>query len=84
MAPPINKHTALAFTTTSSLTPFAATSINIALPSIGRDFAMNVIMLSWVPTAYLLAAAMFLVPFGRIADIYGRKREDFLRSHQYR
>jgi EmrB/QacA subfamily drug resistance transporter len=27
-----------------------------------------------VPTAYLLAAAMFLVPLGRIADIYGRKK----------
>jgi len=30
--------------------------------------------LSWVATAYLLAAAAFLVPFGRIADIRGRKR----------
>jgi len=35
---------------------------------------MNAILLSWVPTAYLLSAAMFLVPFGRIADIYGRKK----------
>jgi len=30
--------------------------------------------LSWIPTAFLLAAAMFAVPFGRIADIYGMKR----------
>jgi EmrB/QacA subfamily drug resistance transporter len=75
MNPPINKRTALVVTTTASfLTPFAATSVNIALPSIGRDLAMNVILLSWIPTAYLLAAAMFLVPFGRIADIYGRKK----------
>ena len=49
-------------------------SINIALPTIGREFAMDAIVLGWVATAYLLAAAMFLVPFGRIADIYGRKR----------
>jgi EmrB/QacA subfamily drug resistance transporter len=35
---------------------------------------MNAILLGWVPTAYLLAAAMFLVPLGRIADIYGRKK----------
>jgi len=28
----------------------------------------------WVSTSYLLASAVFLVPFGRIADIYGRKR----------
>ncbi|MCU0646074.1 MAG: MFS transporter, partial [bacterium] len=29
---------------------------------------------SWIATSYLLAAAMFLVPFGKIADIYGRKK----------
>jgi EmrB/QacA subfamily drug resistance transporter len=35
---------------------------------------MDAILLSWVTTAYLLSTAMFLVPFGKIADIYGRKR----------
>jgi EmrB/QacA subfamily drug resistance transporter len=78
MNPPLNKRTALAVTTAAVfLTPFAATSINIALPSIGRDLAMNAILLSWVPTAYLLSAAMFLLPCGRIADIYGRKKVFF-------
>jgi EmrB/QacA subfamily drug resistance transporter len=51
-----------------------ASSVNIALPSIGREFAMSAVSLSWVATSYLLAAAVFLVPMGRIADIYGRKR----------
>lgn len=58
----------------SFLTPFMGSSINIALPSIGKHFAMNAVLLSWIATAYLLAAAVFLVPFGRIADIHGRKR----------
>jgi EmrB/QacA subfamily drug resistance transporter len=31
-------------------------------------------MLNWVATAYLLSSAALLVPFGRIADIYGRKK----------
>jgi len=35
---------------------------------------MNAILLGWVATSYLLAAAMSLVPLGRAADIYGRKR----------
>jgi MFS family permease len=35
---------------------------------------MDAILLGWVATAFLLASAMFLVPLGRIADIYGRKR----------
>ena len=58
----------------SFLTPFTGSSVNIALPSINRELAMSAVSLSWVATGYLLAAAMFLVPFGRIADIKGRKR----------
>jgi EmrB/QacA subfamily drug resistance transporter len=56
------------------LTPFDSASVNIALPSIASEFHMDVISLSWIATAYLLAAALFLVPFGKIADIYGRKK----------
>jgi EmrB/QacA subfamily drug resistance transporter len=71
----VNKRSVLFVTTLSSfLTPFMASSINIALPSIGKEFAMNAVLLGWVATSYLLAATMFLVPFGRIADLYGRKR----------
>ncbi len=40
----------------------------------GAEFHMDAIALSWIATAYLLAAALFLVPIGKIADIYGRKR----------
>lgn len=61
-------------TMVSFLTPYMGSSINIALPSIGKEFAMNAVMLSWVATSYLLAASMFLLPFGRVADIFGRKR----------
>ncbi len=58
----------------SFLTPFMGSAINVALPHIGAEFAMSAVALSWVATAYLLAAAIFLVPFGRLADIHGRKR----------
>jgi len=57
----------------SFLTPFTSSSVNIALPSIGTQLSLNAIALSWVATSYLLAAAAFLIPFGRAADIYGRK-----------
>nr|WP_319372716.1 MFS transporter [uncultured Methanobacterium sp.] len=59
---------------TSFLTPFVGSSINIALPSIGNEFSATAILLGWIPTVYLLSLAVCLVPFGRIADIYGRKR----------
>lgn len=58
----------------SFLTAFMSSSINIALPAIGSEFSMDAVMLSWISTAFLLAAAVFLVPFGRLADIYGRRR----------
>jgi EmrB/QacA subfamily drug resistance transporter len=56
------------------LTPFDGSAVNIALPTLGAEFRMDAISLSWVATAYLLSSAVFLVPFGKIADIYGRKK----------
>lgn len=69
------KKPALLIATVSSfLGPFMGSSINIALPQIGEYYSMNAIMLGWVATSYLLAAAVFLVPFGKLADIAGRKK----------
>jgi EmrB/QacA subfamily drug resistance transporter len=56
------------------LMPFMGSSINIALPSIGEEFNADAILLSWIATAFILSIAVGLIPFGRIADIYGRKR----------
>ena len=60
--------------TGSFITPFIGSSINVALPAIAESLVMDAVMLSWVATSYLLAAGVSLVPAGRIADIYGRKR----------
>jgi EmrB/QacA subfamily drug resistance transporter len=56
------------------ITPFDLSAVTIALPTLAAEFSMDAIQMGWVSTAYLLASAVFLVPFGRIADIYGRKR----------
>ncbi len=56
------------------VTPFMGSSFNIALPSIGREFSAGATVLGWLATVYLLASAVFLVPFGKLADIHGRKR----------
>ena len=74
-----DKNTVLFIATFASfLTPFMGSAINIALPVIGKEFNANAVLLSWVASSYLLAAAMFLVPFGRMADIIGRKRIFFI------
>ncbi|RPI11086.1 MAG: MFS transporter [Zetaproteobacteria bacterium] len=64
----------LVSTLASFLTPLQASSVVVALPRIGQDFAMDPVWVSWVITAFVLSAAIFLVPFGRLADIHGRKR----------
>jgi EmrB/QacA subfamily drug resistance transporter len=56
------------------LTPFMGSAINLALPSIGAEFEADAILLGWIATSYLLSSAVFLVPFGRLADIYGRRK----------
>ncbi len=61
-------------TLTSFMGPFTISSVNVALPTIQTEFSADAILLSWVATSYLLAIAVFLVPFGKIADIYGRKK----------
>ena len=64
----------LVATMASFLFPFMGSAINIALPSLGEELSLNAITLTWIATSYLLSSAALLVPFGRIADIYGRKR----------
>jgi EmrB/QacA subfamily drug resistance transporter len=51
-----------------------ASTVNIAIPSVGKELSLDAVTLGWIATAYLLSSAVLLVPFGRIADIYGRKR----------
>ncbi len=71
----VHKKTVLMVTTMSSfLTPMALSMVHVALPTIAKEFLMDAITLSWVATAYILTAAALLLPFGRVADIYGRKR----------
>jgi EmrB/QacA subfamily drug resistance transporter len=64
----------LVATMSSFITPLMGSTVSVALPSIGKAFQMNAVTLSWIAMAVLLAAAIFLVPVGRIADIYGRKK----------
>jgi len=57
----------------TSLVPFMGSSINLALPQIAREFSMSGIVQSWTVTSYLLLTAILQVPFGRLADIWGKR-----------
>jgi MFS family permease len=56
------------------LTPFLGSAINLALPSISKDLNASAIELGWIASSFILSSAIFLLPFGRLADIVGRKR----------
>ncbi len=56
------------------LTPFVGAAVNVALPALADEFALDAVSRYWVNIAFLLIAAVFLVPLGRVADLYGRKR----------
>jgi EmrB/QacA subfamily drug resistance transporter len=58
----------------SFLVPFTSSSITVALPAMAAQFNADAITLGWITSAYIIAAAVFIVPFGRYADIVGRKK----------
>ncbi|WP_051712083.1 MFS transporter [Spirillospora albida] len=51
-----------------------ATVVTIANPAIAKDLGADLAGLQWVTNAYLLALAVTLIPAGKIADRFGRKR----------
>jgi EmrB/QacA subfamily drug resistance transporter len=50
------------------------TIVQVALPSIGKEFGVSVNGLQWIVTTYGLTLAGFLMLSGRVGDIYGHKR----------
>lgn len=48
--------------------------LGVALPHIGRDLGFATAHLHWIVTAFALCAAGFTLFFGRVADLFGRKR----------
>ncbi|MGC8916817.1 MAG: MFS transporter [Thermoanaerobaculum sp.] len=58
----------------SFLTPFMGSSLNVALPVLGRELAATPLHLTWIVNAFLITAAGALIPLGQLADAWGRAR----------
>jgi Major Facilitator Superfamily len=58
----------------SGIASLDATVVNVALPSIGRQFHAGVGTLQWVMTGYTLTLAAFLLIGGTLGDRFGRRR----------
>lgn len=48
--------------------------LNVALPVLGADLGMSKSTLPWAVTAFALPSGGFLLLFGRIGNLYGRRR----------
>lgn len=70
----LKRYAALVVSLASFTTPFMGSAVNLAVPAIGLQFGSKAYLLGWVATGYILTSAAFLVPFGRLADIVGRKK----------
>jgi EmrB/QacA subfamily drug resistance transporter len=55
-------------------------AINVALPTMERDFDTGVNTIQWVVNAYALTFGVMIVTGGRLADMFGRRNAFFLGS----
>jgi EmrB/QacA subfamily drug resistance transporter len=53
-------------------------AVNVALPTMEKDFHTNVNTIQWVINAYALTFGVMIVTGGRLADMFGRRRAFFL------
>lgn len=70
-----NRTAALAAGSVASfLVPFMMSAVAITLPVVQTELGATAVELSWVAGSYILALAAILLPVGRLADIWGRRR----------
>lgn len=60
--------------TAQFLVVLSTSIVNVALPSISTDLALDEAALPWVVNAYVLAFGALLLPGGRAADLFGARR----------
>ncbi len=53
-------------------------AVNVAIPTMEKDFHTNVNTMQWVVNAYALTFGVMIVTGGRLADMFGRRRAFFL------
>lgn len=49
-------------------------AVNVAIPALAADLHASANKVSWLPTLYILSNVALMLPFGKLADNYGRKR----------
>ena len=76
-AEPSRRYSWTVFSVTSLgvlLTGLNASTLDVALPTVVRHFDASATAASWILLSYLLVSTILILPFGRLADIIGRRR----------
>ncbi|HVN76381.1 MAG TPA: MFS transporter [Thermoanaerobaculaceae bacterium] len=58
----------------SFLPPFMSSTLNLATTAMSADLRASALQVNWIVSAFLIASAACLLPFGRLGDMAGRKR----------
>lgn len=71
---PINTIALIAVCAGYLIAPLGMAAVNVAIPPLAEDLRASAIQVSWMPTLYILSSVAFMLPFGKLADNYGRKK----------
>lgn len=64
----------------SFLNPFASSSLNMSFPDMMREFHASTSDVGWLVEIFLLTCTVCIIPSGRLADIYGKRKLFFMGS----
>ena len=54
--------------------PVMLSATNVAIPIVANEFSLSANQIAWIPMSYLMASVMFVLIFGKLADVLGKKR----------
>ncbi len=58
---------------TAFMGPFTGSAINLSIPAMSAEFSAGAVSVGWIITIYLLSSTVLTLPFGRMADLFGKK-----------
>lgn len=49
-------------------------AVNVAIPALASDLSAPAVKVGWLPTIYILSNVAFMLPVGKLSDMFGRKK----------
>ncbi len=62
------------------LNPFASSSLTMSFPDMMQEFGATTNDMAWVVEAFLLSCTVAVIPAGKLADIYGKRKLFYIGS----